>query len=108
MKKITVAITDKAFNTSRIWAAKHDTSISALVQVYLECLDQTRPAADIGKRIARARRVALAMDKSAVEPAQNPAPQTSSEPSASSSVDFLLKTMQNLCGSQQPLTKQTT
>jgi hypothetical protein len=38
MKNITVAVSDDAYRQARIWAAKNDTSVSAVVQDLLQNL----------------------------------------------------------------------
>jgi hypothetical protein len=38
MKNITVCVSDKAYRDARVWAAKRDTSISAVVACLLENL----------------------------------------------------------------------
>ena len=37
-KNITVAVSDRAYHDARVWAARHDTSISKVVQDFLETL----------------------------------------------------------------------
>ncbi len=89
MKNITLAVSDKTYQTARIWAAKNQTSVSGVVQVFLDNLPTMKAVADVGQRIARARRLALAQDKFAAESAKNPIPKT--DPSRESEVnsDFL-------------------
>lgn len=43
MRNITVAISDTSYREARIWAASHDTSISAIVQFLLEVLSRIPP-----------------------------------------------------------------
>lgn len=38
MKNITVAISDQAYHDARVWAARRDTSLSRIVQNFLEAL----------------------------------------------------------------------
>lgn len=38
MRNITVAISDRAYHDARVWAARRDTSISRIVQSFLESL----------------------------------------------------------------------
>jgi len=38
MRNITVAVSDTAYRDARVWAARHDTSISAAVQYLIERL----------------------------------------------------------------------
>jgi hypothetical protein len=123
MKNITVAVTDRAYKYARIWAVNHDTSISGIVQIFLEGLASINTVPNVGNKIAHARRVALALDKSADKPAeksinkpadQSPAPQPNPRgavapaPSITSPADFLLGVSQRLCTGKAPQTKQTT
>src|SRR5580658_4215595 len=123
MKNITVAVTDRAYKNARIWAVNHDTSISGIVQIFLEGLASINTVPNVGNKIAQARRMALALDKSADKSAEKsinksaakfPAPQpnpggadASASPITSSS-DFLLAVSQYLCSGKAPQTKQTT
>jgi|HubBroStandDraft_1064217.scaffolds.fasta_scaffold53874_2 hypothetical protein len=38
MRSITVKVTDQAFKDARVWAAAHDTSVSAIVQYCIQRL----------------------------------------------------------------------
>ena len=44
MKNITVAVTDRAYHDARVWAARRDTSLSKIVQDFLESLPRIRSA----------------------------------------------------------------
>jgi hypothetical protein len=44
MKNITVAVTDRAYHDARVWAARRDTSLSKVVQNFLEALPRLRSA----------------------------------------------------------------
>ena len=44
MKNITVAVTDRAYHDARVWAARRDTSLSKIVQNFLESLPSIRSA----------------------------------------------------------------
>ncbi len=44
MKNITVSISDLAYLRARVWAAEHETSISAIVAYLLETLPQIKRA----------------------------------------------------------------
>ena len=44
MKNITVAISDRAHHDARDWAARRDTSLSKIVQDFLETLPSLRSA----------------------------------------------------------------
>ncbi len=44
MKNITVAVNDRAWHDARVWAARRDTSLSKIVQDFLEALP-TLPSA---------------------------------------------------------------
>ena len=44
MKNITVAVTDRAYHDARVWAARRDTSLSKIVQDFLEDLPTLRSA----------------------------------------------------------------
>lgn len=46
MKNITVTVNDEIYLQARIWAAQHNTSVSALVQKFLETLDDD-PCSDL-------------------------------------------------------------
>jgi plasmid stability protein len=41
MKNITVSIPDEIYLVARVWAARHDTSVSAVVRQMLETLDDS-------------------------------------------------------------------
>jgi hypothetical protein len=41
MKNITVNIHDETYRAARVWAARHGTSVSALVRRFLESLDDS-------------------------------------------------------------------
>jgi hypothetical protein len=45
MKNITVAVSDIAYLKARVWAAEHDTSISAVVAWFLNALPAYKAAA---------------------------------------------------------------
>jgi hypothetical protein len=72
MRNVTVAITDEVYRRARMAAAKHNTSISALVEYLLETLPAIRRMADFpitGSKVS-ARHIAIAialqeMDKKA-------------------------------------------
>ena len=42
MKNITVAVTDRAYHDARVWAARRETSLSKIVQDFLEALPRLR------------------------------------------------------------------
>lgn len=42
MKNITVAVSDRAYHDARVWAARRDTSVSKIVQDFLEDLPTIR------------------------------------------------------------------
>lgn len=44
MKNITVAVSDRAHHDARVWAARRDTSLSKVVQDFLEALPRIRSA----------------------------------------------------------------
>ena len=44
MKNITVSISDTAYLKARVWAAEHETSLSAVVAYLLETLPKIKPA----------------------------------------------------------------
>jgi hypothetical protein len=44
MKNITVAVSDRANRDARVWAARRDTSLSKIVQNFLESLPNIRSA----------------------------------------------------------------
>ncbi|HTA79139.1 MAG TPA: hypothetical protein VK720_06305 [Terracidiphilus sp.] len=44
MKNITVAVSDRANRDARVWAARRDTSLSKIVQNFLESLPSIRSA----------------------------------------------------------------
>jgi hypothetical protein len=44
MKNITVAVSDRANRDARVWAARRDTSLSKIVQNFLEPLPNIRSA----------------------------------------------------------------
>ena len=44
MKNITVAVSDRAYHDARVWAARRDTSLSKVVQDFLEGLPKLRSA----------------------------------------------------------------
>jgi hypothetical protein len=97
MKNITLAVSDKTYTAARIWAATNQTSVSGIVQIFLDNLPNMKPVADAGKRIARVRRLALAKDKFAAESAKNPIPKT--DPSREAEVNsvflqYLTETVQ--------------
>ena len=43
MKKITVSVEDETYRSAKEWAAKRETSVSALVREYLNSLPQRSP-----------------------------------------------------------------
>jgi hypothetical protein len=91
MKNITLAVSDQTYKTARIWAATNQTSVSGIVQIFLDNLPTMKPLPDIGARIARVRRLALAKDKFAAESARNPIPQTDPSRAAQLNSVFLQK-----------------
>jgi hypothetical protein len=44
MKNIAVALSDRAYHAARVWAARRDTSLSKIVQDFLESLPRIRSA----------------------------------------------------------------
>jgi hypothetical protein len=44
MKNITVSVTGEAYRSARVWAARRDTSVSAVVRYLLETLPGIQPA----------------------------------------------------------------
>ncbi len=64
MKNITVIVTDEVHRHARIWAAQHETSVSAVVQYMLSTLN-TEPRA---KAFLAARANASAVKKTTAPP----------------------------------------
>jgi hypothetical protein len=46
MKNITVAVSESTYIRARVWAAEHQTSVSAVVAFLLQTLPETKRAAD--------------------------------------------------------------
>jgi hypothetical protein len=44
MRNITVCISDQAYHDARVWCAKRDTSVSRVVQTFLEDLPRVKQA----------------------------------------------------------------
>ena len=83
MKNITVTVTDEAYRQARIWAARHDTSLSATVQYLIENL----PGLRVANRAFPAKAADLTLDKPPANqlaapefPAQNSACKSSNPP----------------------------
>jgi hypothetical protein len=91
MKNITLAVSDKTYTAARVWAATNQTSVSGIVQIFLDSLPAMKPLPDIGARIARVRRLALANDKFAAESAKNPITKTDPSRAAELGSIFLEK-----------------
>ncbi len=52
MKNITVAVPESAYIKARVWAAEHQTSLSAVVAYLLRTLPETKRAADRFPRLS--------------------------------------------------------
>jgi hypothetical protein len=65
MKKITVGVSDDAYKEARIWAAAHETSVSAIVQYCLQNLTNLSYTTACTMQIVQRRHEALAKNPAA-------------------------------------------